>query len=56
VPSDDSPALAAGIRRLLDDAETRERLGARAREAWRSQFTAARMQQRYVDLFTGLLR
>ena len=56
VPSDDAPALAAGIRQLLDDEEARLRLGARAREAWRAQFTAVRMQQRYVDLFTGLLR
>lgn len=56
VPADDAPALAAGIRQLLNDEEARGRLGARAREAWRSRFTAARMQQCYVDLFTGLLR
>ena len=56
VPPDDAPALAAGIRQLLDDEEARERLGAQAREAWRAQFTAERMQQCYVDLFTRLVR
>lgn len=56
VPPDDAPALAAGIRRLLDDKQARERLGARAREIWRSQFTAERMQQSYVDLLARVLR
>ena len=56
VPPDDALALATGIRRLLDDDEARQRLGARAREAWRSQFTAERMQETYVDLFTRLVR
>ena len=56
VPPDDAPALAAGIGQLLDDKEARERLGARAREEWRSRFTAERMQQSYVDLFTRLAR
>ena len=56
VPSDDARALAAAIRRLLDDQGERELLGARAREAWRSQFTAEGMQQSYADLFTRLVR
>ena len=56
VPPDDAPALAAGISRLLEAEEERERLGAQAREAWRSWFTAERMQQSYVDLFTRLVR
>jgi glycosyltransferase involved in cell wall biosynthesis len=55
VPPDDAPALAAGIRRLLETEEERERLGAQARETWRSRFTAERMQQSYVDLFTRLV-
>ena len=56
VPPDDAPALAAGIGQLLDDPEARERLGAQARETWRSQFTAERMQESYVHLFTRLVR
>lgn len=56
VPADDAPALAAAIRGLLDDEERRKRLGARAREVWRARFTAERMQQRYVDIITRLLR
>jgi glycosyltransferase involved in cell wall biosynthesis len=56
VPAGDAPALAAGIRRLLDDEPMRERLAAQARETWRSRFTAERMQQGYVDLFTRLVR
>ena len=56
VPPDDAPALVAGIGQLLGDQEARERLGSRAREMWRSQFTAERMQESYVDLFTRLVR
>jgi rhamnosyl/mannosyltransferase len=56
VPPDDPPALAAAIRQLLDDEAARKRLGAGAREAWRSQFTAERMQESYLDVFTGALR
>lgn len=55
VPPDDASALAAGIRRLLEAEEERRRLGVQAREAWRSRFTAERMQQSYVDLFTRLV-
>ena len=55
VPPDDPQALAAGIQQLLDDEEARKRLGARAREAWRAGFSADRMQEQYVDLFTRLL-
>jgi len=56
VPPDDAPALAAGIGQLLGDQKARERLGSRARETWRSQFTAERMQESYVHLFTRLVR
>jgi glycosyltransferase involved in cell wall biosynthesis len=56
VPPDDPKALAAGIRQLLDDERLRQRLGAAARAAWQAEFTAERMQQRYVNLFTGLVR
>jgi glycosyltransferase involved in cell wall biosynthesis len=55
VPPDDAPALAAAVRRLLDDRELRERLGTRAREVWLERFTAQRMQQAYADLLTGLV-
>jgi glycosyltransferase involved in cell wall biosynthesis len=56
VPPDDASALAAGISRLLDDEPTRRRLGSQARVTWQSEFTAERMQRRYVDLFAKLTR
>jgi glycosyltransferase involved in cell wall biosynthesis len=56
VPPDDAPALAAAVRQLLDDEAARKRLAAGAREAWRSQFTAERMQESYLDVFTEALR
>jgi glycosyltransferase involved in cell wall biosynthesis len=56
VPSEDAAALAAGIRRLLEDEPTRRLLGANARQTWQSEFTAERMQRSYVDLFTELSR
>jgi glycosyltransferase involved in cell wall biosynthesis len=56
VSAGDPAALADAIRQLLDDEERRERLGMRAREAWRSLFTAERVQEEYVNLFTRLLR
>lgn len=55
VPADDPPALAEGIRRLLDDGEERKSLGARAREVWRSQFSAEAMQRSYANLLTRLV-
>jgi glycosyltransferase involved in cell wall biosynthesis len=55
VPPDDAPALAAGIRRLLEAEEERAGLGVRAREVWRSRFTAELMQQSYRDLFARLV-
>lgn len=56
VPPDDSSALAAAVRQLLDDDHLRERLGARAREVWLARFTEQRMQESYVNILTGLLR
>jgi glycosyltransferase involved in cell wall biosynthesis len=56
VPTADPQALAAGVRQLLDDDEGRKRLGAGAREAWKSQFSAERMQEQYADLFARLVR
>ncbi len=56
VPPDDAPALAAAIRRLLEDEQLRERLGARARDAWLARFTEQRMQESYAELLTGLVR
>ena len=56
VPPDDAPALAAAIGQLLEDERLRERLGARARDAWLARFTAQRMQKSYAELLTGLLR
>jgi glycosyltransferase involved in cell wall biosynthesis len=56
VPAGDPGALADGIRQLLDDEERRRRLGVRAREAWKSLFTAERVQKEYANLFTQLLR
>lgn len=55
VPPDDASALAAAIRRLLEVEEERTRLSVRAREAWRSRFTAELMQQSYRDLFARLV-
>ncbi len=55
VPPDDADALAAGIRRLVEDGQLRERLGAGAHDAWLAQFTAQRMQESYLDILTELL-
>jgi glycosyltransferase involved in cell wall biosynthesis len=51
VPAGDAPALAGAIRRLHDDAELRERLGAAAREDVRPYTFDA-----WVDGFSGALR
>jgi glycosyltransferase involved in cell wall biosynthesis len=56
VPSEDPLALASAIGCLLEDEPTRRRLAANARQTWQSEFTAERMQRRYVDLFTKLTR
>jgi len=43
VPAGDAVALAAAVRRLLEDGRSREAMGARARQRFSASFTAARM-------------
>jgi len=43
VPAGDAVALAAAVRRLLEDGRSREAMGARARRRFSASFTAARM-------------
>src|SRR5205085_3453294 len=50
VPPDDRPALAAALRRLIDDAGLRERLGEAARGRSR-EFSTAAMGDRYRALY-----
>jgi glycosyltransferase involved in cell wall biosynthesis len=53
VPPEDPPALAAAIRRLLDDQELRRRMGRRGREAWAAEFTAPLMVAAYEGIYRG---
>jgi glycosyltransferase involved in cell wall biosynthesis len=48
VPPADAEALAAALRRLIDEPELRERLGARARQVVAARFTLAQMHDRIV--------
>jgi glycosyltransferase involved in cell wall biosynthesis len=56
VPPDDAPALARAIRRLLDDRDLRERLGANGRELVLRRFTAAHMARRFESLYDEVVR
>jgi glycosyltransferase involved in cell wall biosynthesis len=55
VPVDDPPALADAIDRLAQNAELRSRLGASGRRLVEAEFSAARIGQETVALYTRLL-
>jgi glycosyltransferase involved in cell wall biosynthesis len=48
VPPEDTEALAAALRRLIDEDDLRTRLGKRAREVAASQYTLAHMHDRVI--------
>jgi glycosyltransferase involved in cell wall biosynthesis len=54
VQPSDPAALASGLRRLLRSADLRSRLGAAARERFRSRFTTQQMVNAYEDLYAEL--
>ena len=56
VPPRDADALARAVRRVLDDAGLRERLGQAARQRVQREFTAARMIERTLLLYEEVLR
>jgi glycosyltransferase involved in cell wall biosynthesis len=56
VPADDPRALAAAVRRLLDDAPLRRRLGERGRCLVLQRFTADHMTRAFESLYDELLR
>jgi glycosyltransferase involved in cell wall biosynthesis len=56
VPPGDSVRLAAALRRILEDAALRSRLGARARERQRAEFSLDVMTDRILDLYEELIR
>jgi glycosyltransferase involved in cell wall biosynthesis len=51
VPPRDPQALASALRRLLDDAELRARLGAAGRKRVEELFSAAEMEQRVLEIY-----
>lgn len=55
VPMNDPDALACALRRLIENSDLRKRLGTagrlRAQEAFRIEFTAAKVSQVYAELF-----
>jgi glycosyltransferase involved in cell wall biosynthesis len=53
VPPGDAGALAAALRRVLEDGELRERLGASAAERARARFSIERMMDDYEALYWG---
>ncbi|MCD0420822.1 glycosyltransferase [Rubrivivax sp. JA1024] len=55
VPVRDPAALAAALRRLLDDAALRARLGAGGHERWAAHFSAETMADHTVALYRRLL-
>lgn len=54
VPAGDSAALAAALRSLLLDDDTRQRLGQGARQRYERDFQAARMTEQTLDLYRRL--
>ena len=55
VPAGDAVALAAALRRLVDDEPLRLRMGAAARQRYEDHFTAATMSAHVFDLYASLL-
>ena len=55
VPAGDAQALAGALGALIDDGALRRRLGQRNQERARSEFSVARLGQRYTDLLLGYL-
>lgn len=56
VPPDDAEALTVAIRRLLDDAELRQRLALRGRRLVLERFTAEHMARAFRSLYDDVLR
>jgi glycosyltransferase involved in cell wall biosynthesis len=56
VPPEDSAALASAIRKLLAEAELRQRLGEQGRQLVLDRFTAGHMTRRFASLYEELLR
>jgi len=56
VPPRDPDALAAALRRLLDDADLRRRMGEAGRRRVAEQFTADLMTKRFLDLYERATR
>lgn len=55
VPIDDAQAMAAALRRLIDDTAVAKRLAQNGRMAYEQGFTEAIAVKRYLDLFARLL-
>ena len=56
VPIDDAPALTAAIRRVLGDADLKERLVANGRRRYEAEFTEAAVVASYKALFERIVR
>jgi len=54
VPTDDPPALAQALLRMIGDPALRERLAAKGRAAYEAEFTEATVVGRYLELFEAL--
>jgi glycosyltransferase involved in cell wall biosynthesis len=55
VPPGDVDALAKAVKDLIESRELRERLGTRARERVRQEYSTERMLERYSDLYEEVL-
>ena len=55
VPAGDAVALAAALRRLVDDDPLRRRMGTAARRRYEEHFTAATMSAHVLELYRSLL-